>query len=147
MIMALREIITRDWLWKLLSLALAVAIWLMVNPLSQGPAKATVNSLTGAETGSFTNLPVSVLMSSATDVREVKVEPDTVTVTVNGPPEMISAMTGQEILVILNLTGIEAARGLRKRVEVTVPAGVAFMSVEPSQVNVTVQPKPDRNQP
>jgi YbbR domain-containing protein len=147
MIMALREIITRDWLWKLLSLALAVAIWLMVNPLSQGPAKATVNTLTGAETSSFTNLPVSVLMSSATDVREVKVEPDTVTVTVNGPPEMISAMTGQEILVILNLTGIEAARGLRKRVEVTVPAGVAFMSVEPSQVNVTVQPKPDRNQP
>jgi YbbR domain-containing protein len=147
MIMSLREIITRDWLWKVLSLALAVAIWLMVNPLSQGPAKATANPLTGTETGSFTNLPVSVLMSSAADVREVKVEPDTVTVTVSGRPEMISAMTGEQILVILNLTGIEAARGLRKRVEVTVPAGVAFISVEPSQVNVTVQPKRDDNNP
>lgn len=145
--MALREIITRDWLWKVLSLALAVAIWMMVKPLSEGPAKVTVNQLTGAETGSFTNLPVSVLMSSAADVREVKVEPDTVTVTVSGRPEMISAMTGQEILVILNLTGIEAARGLRKRVEVTVPAGVALRSVEPSQVNVTVQPKRDDNNP
>ena len=141
--MALREFITRDLGWKVLSLALAVAIWLMVNPLSQGSAKTTANPLTGAETGSFTNLPVRVMMSSTTNVREVKVEPDAVTVTVSGKPEMISAMTGQEIIVIVDLTGIEAARGLRKRVEVTVPAGVAFISVNPSQVNVTVQPKPD----
>ena len=142
MIMNLREFITRDLGWKLLSLALAIAIWLMVNPLSQS-TKVTVNPLTGTEKASFTNLPVRVMMSSTTQAREVKVEPAAVTVTVNGRQEMVSAMTGQEIIVIVDLTGIEAARGLRKRVEVTVPAGVAFLSVEPSQVNVTVQPKSD----
>jgi YbbR domain-containing protein len=141
--MALRELLTKDAGWKLLSLALAVAIWFTVNPLSQGPTKATVNPLPSAERGSFSNLPVRVIMSSAADVREVKVDPDAVTVTVSGRPEMISAMTGQEIIVIVDLTGIEAARGLRKRVDVTVPPGVAFISVEPSQVNVTVPPKRD----
>jgi len=142
MIMTLREIITRETGWKLLSLALAVAIWVTVNPLSQGPAKANVNPLPGVDTRTFTNLPVLV-MSGAADVREVKVAPDAVTVTVSGKPEMITAMTGQEILVIVNLTGIEAASGLRKRVEITVPPGVAFISAEPSQVNVTVPPKSD----
>jgi copper chaperone CopZ len=92
------------------------------------------------ETRAFTNLPVFVL-SGAVDVREVKVNPDAVTVTVSGRPDLISAMTGQEIRVIMDLTGIEAASGLRKRVEVTVPPGVAFINVEPPQVNVTVPPK------
>jgi YbbR domain-containing protein len=81
------------------------------------------------------------VVSGAADVREVKVDPEFVNVTVSGRPEMVSAMTGQEIRVIVDLTGIEAARGLRKRVEVSVPPGVAFIDVEPPQVNVTVPPK------
>ena len=40
MIMTLREFITRDLGWKLLSLALAIAIWLMVKPLSQSAKPA-----------------------------------------------------------------------------------------------------------
>ena len=141
--MALREIVIERVGLKLFSLALAVAIWYTVEPLSQDRTRRNVNPLPSAQTGSFTNLPVRVMMSSAADMREVKVVPDAVTVTVSGRPEMISAMTGQEIIVIVDLTGIEAARGLRKRVEVTVPPGVAFISVEPSQVNVTVPPKRD----
>jgi len=134
-----RAIITRDFGWKLFSLALAVAIWLMVNPLSQGPAKPA-NPLPSMGMRSFTNLPVLVV-SGAADVREVKVDPDTVNVTVSGRPEMLTAMTGQEIRVIVDLTGIEAARGLRKRVDVSVPPGVALISAEPSQINVTVPPR------
>ncbi len=140
--MALPETITRDYGWKLFSLALAVAIWVTVNPLSQGPAKPATSPLPGVAMRTFTNLPVLVV-SGAADVREVKVDPNAVTVTVSGRPEMISAMTGQEIRVIVDLTGIEAARGLRKRVDVSVPVGVAFISAEPSQVNVTVPAKSD----
>jgi YbbR domain-containing protein len=139
--MALRQIITRDFGWKLLSVAAAVAIWLTVNPLSQGPARPA-SPLPSMGMRTFTNLPI-LIVSGAADVREVKVDPNAVTVTVSGRPEMLSAMTGQEILVIVNLTGIEAARGLRKRVEVTLPPGVAFISAEPSQVNVTVPARSD----
>lgn len=137
--MPLREIVTRDFGWKLLSLVLAVAIWVTVRPLSHSPAKAT-NPLPSMGMRTFTNLPV-LLVSAATEVRTVNIEPDSVTVTVSGRPEMISAMTGQEIRVIVDLTGIESARGLRKRVDVSVPPGVALISAEPPQVNVTVVPK------
>jgi YbbR domain-containing protein len=139
--MALREIITKDFGWKLFSLALAIAIWVTVNPLSHSPARPA-NPLPGMGMRTFTNLPVLVV-SGAADVREVKIDPDAVTVTVSGRPEMITAMTGQEIRVIVDLTGIEAARGLRKRVDVSVPPGVAFINVEPPQVNVTVPSKRD----
>ncbi|MCL4786117.1 MAG: hypothetical protein KJ070_04890 [Verrucomicrobia bacterium] len=136
--MSLPDIITRDFGWKLLSLAVAIAIWVTINPMSERPARATVNPLPGTETRAFTNLPVLV-MSGAADVRQVRIAPEVVKVTVSGRPEMISAMTGQEIRVIVDLTGIEAApRGLLKRVEVSVPPGVAFLSVEPPQVNAIV---------
>jgi YbbR domain-containing protein len=137
--MALRDNITRDLGWKLVSLALAVAIWLTINRVSQGPAKpATPLPAMGMRT--FTNLPV-LLMAAATDGREVSIAPDTVTITLSGPPAKLSAMTGEEIRVIVDLMGIEAARGLRKRVDVSVPPGMAFLSAEPPQVNVTVVPK------
>ena len=137
--MALREIITKDFGWKLFSLALAVAIWVTVNPLSHSPAKPA-NPLPGVGMRTFANLPVLVV-SGAADVREVKIEPDVIAVTVSGRPEMLTAMTGQEIRVIVDLTGIEAARGLRKRVDVSLPPGVAFINAEPPQVNVTVPSK------
>lgn len=137
--MALREIVTRDLGWKLLSLALAVAIWVTVNPQSHSPARPA-NPLPSLGMRSFTNLPV-LLVSSATEGRVVSIDPETITVTVSGRPELISAMTGQEIRVIVDLTGVESARGLRKRVDVSVPAGVALISAEPPQVNATVIPK------
>lgn len=139
--MALRDIITTDFGWKILSLALAVAIWVTVRPLSEGPTNPA-NPLPTTETRPFTNLPVLVI-SGAADAREIKVDPEFVTVTVRGQPELISAMTGKEIRVMVDLTGIEAASGLLKRVEVSVPPGVAFMSVEPPQVYVIMPPKRD----
>ena len=138
----MRDLILKDLGWKLLSLALAVAIWLTVQPLTEAPSERR-SIWENWETQTFTNLPVLLVVSAAADVHEFKVNPDVVTVTVSGRPEMISAMTGQEIRVTVDLTGIEAARGLRKRVEVSVPPGVAFIRAEPPDVNVIVPPKRD----
>jgi YbbR domain-containing protein len=137
--MAVREIVIKDFGWKLLSLALAVAIWMMIDPLTGSPAKPA-SPLPSMGMRTFTNLPILVV-SGAADVREVRIDPDAVNVTVSGRPELLSAMTGQEMRVIVDLTGIEAARGLRKRVDVTMPPAVALISAEPPQVNVTVVPK------
>ena len=138
----MRELILRDLSWKLLSLALAVAIWLTVEPLTKESSERR-SIWENWETHTFTNLPVLLVVSAAADMQEFKVNPDVVTVTVSGRPEMISAMTGQEVRVTVDLTGIEAARGLRKRVEVSVPPGVAFIRAEPPDVNVVVPPKRD----
>lgn len=136
--MALRDVVTKDVGWKLFSLALAAVIWVTVRPGSKEPAKGG-NPLVAWDTRSFTNLPV-VVLSSAADVHEFRVKPHVVEVMVGGRPEIIAALMEKEIRVIVDLTEIESARALRKRIDVSTPPGVTFIRAWPAQVDVVVPP-------
>lgn len=134
----MRELITKDFGWKMFSVALAVAIWLTVYAISKdrGPGQ----TIGPWENLTYTNLPVLVV-SAAADVRECKVQPDAVEVTVRGRPEVISALAAKDIEVRVDLTDIESARNLRKRAIVSVPPGVILVRVFPSEVDVVIPAK------
>src|SRR5690349_2122276 len=133
--MALRDIVTKDVGWKLLSVVLAVVIWLTVHAISKerGPDQA----LGPWENHTFTNLPVLVV-SAAADVREFKVKPENIDVTVRGRPEVISALVAKEIEVRVDLTDVESARNLRKRAIISVPPGIILVRANPAEVDVVV---------
>ena len=137
--MELRDVITKDAGWKLFSLVLAVFIWVTIKTVSEEPSRGG-NPLTKSEY-TFKRLPVLVV-SAVADVREFKVNPAFVEVTVSGQPEVMGALTEKEIRVTVDLTDIEAARGLRKRVDVATPPGVTFVGASPAEVDVVVPPKP-----
>jgi hypothetical protein len=92
----MRELFTKDLGWKIYSLTLAAAIWMVARPTRHEPL-APVNPLAAWETRTFTNLPVSVTFSSAADVRECKVRPGVVQITVSGRPESLSAVAPGEL--------------------------------------------------
>ncbi len=139
--MALRDIVTKDFGWKLLSVLMAAGIWVTVKTISGGSlATPTVNPLAEWKMRTFTNLPV-IVMSAAADPREFKVKPEAVAVTVRGSPEIVEAVVAKEIHATVDLTDIESARDLSKRVEVSGPPGVMFTHVTPSNVVVIVPPK------
>jgi YbbR domain-containing protein len=135
----MRDLLTKDFAWKLLSLALAIAIWLVVRPI-QNEATTVANPLNFQPEQTFSNLPV-LIVSAAADVREFKVHPSAVAVTVSARPEILSELSDKELRVQVDLSGIEAARDLRKRVEVSTPPGVTFVRVSPADVDVVVPPK------
>ena len=137
--MALRNIVTKDWAWKLFSLGSAVAIWLTAQALRQ-ETLAPINPLGDWDTRTFTNQPVFVV-SSAADVREFKVSPNVVSVIVRARPEDMAELQAKEIHVTVDLTEIESARDLRKHVDVSAPPGVTVLRVAPSLVDVMVPPK------
>src|SRR5690349_9431836 len=139
--MAMRDWVIKDLGWKLFSLALAVVIWLVVQTIrSDSPVATAGNPLSAWTTRTFTNLPVLVV-SAAADVREFKVNPNTVDVTVSGQPGIIAVLSEKEIHVTVDLTDIEAARNLRKRIDVSTPTGVTFVRVTPADVDVVVPPR------
>ncbi len=135
----MRDLLTKDLGWKLLSLALAIAIWLIVRPV-QNEATTAANPLSIHPDHTFSNLPV-LIVSAAADVREFKVHPSAVAVTVRAPLEVLNELSDKEIRVLVDLSDIEAARDLRKRVEVSTPPGVTFVRVTPADVDVVVPPK------
>ncbi len=135
----------RDWFikdlgWKIFSVVLALAIWLTVHKIldESAPSPVVVPPLPpGPVTMTFSNLPV-LIVSAAADVREFHVTPKAVAVTVSGQPEIMAALQVDQIHALVDLTDIEAARDLRRRVDITTPAGVTLVNVDPAEVNVVI---------
>jgi YbbR domain-containing protein len=131
MIPFLRHLFLENFFLKLFSLSLAVVVWLIVAFASQKEIAVTPRV--------FTEVPIKVL-SSTEDVRSFKVSPDTAEVTVQASAATLQNLHSKDIQALVDLTGVATARGLRKRVEVTVPAGVALVRVVPEDVLVLFPP-------
>jgi hypothetical protein len=134
----MRNVLTKDLGWKLISLALAVVIWYTVRALSRDEIKPA-KPLESWATRTFSDLSV-VPLSATKDVRAFKVNPTAVQVTVSGRPEVVSAMDRNEVRVTVDLTGIEASGDLIKNVDVSVPLGVTVVHIMPTEVSVIVPP-------
>lgn len=134
MIAYLRTIVLRDFWLKLFSLGLAGLIWFTVNMMRGRNTPVPSLSLSPTERMTFSDLPVLV-MSSAEDVRNFRVHPKTIEVTVQGERNALQALKAKDIHAMVDLTGI-AAHDLRKRIEVSTPAGVTHVKVDPEEVQV-----------
>ena len=134
--MSLRDIVTKDAGWKVLSVILAVMIWLVVHKISVAASQG-VNPANGAMTKAFQSVPVLVV-SAAADVRDFKVRPAAVQITVSGTPEAVAALDPRQIHVLVDLTGIQAASDLKKRMDVSTPPGITLVGAVPPEVDVMV---------
>ena len=134
----MRDLFIKDWGWKLFSLILAVGIWLTVHNIIE-PKNAAVSS-TGS-TLTYGNLPI-LIVSTAADVRDFRVIPNTVSVTLSGSPDAIAVLQANQIRATVDLTDIESAKDLKRRVDVSVPSGITLVSVDPPKVGVITPPQP-----
>ena len=135
----MRDLFTKDWGWKLFSLFLAVAIWLTVHNIIEEPKKSAVSGVANPVT--YGNLPVFIV-ASASDVHLYRVAPDTISVTVSGAPDAIAVLQANQIRATVDLTDIESAGDLKRRVDISVPSGITLVSVEPPKVGVIIPPLP-----
>jgi len=137
----LRDLIFKDFWLKLFSLALAVLIRLTVSLAIEKEVTPIPNLAFQNARRTFFALPISVL-SSAQDVHNFKVDPSEVEVMVEGDAQRLERLQAKDIRVIVDLTGIESAADLRKRVDISAPVGVTPVRIAPEQVRVIVPPKP-----
>jgi hypothetical protein len=59
----------------------------------------------------------------------------------------MAILQADQILAVVDLTGIESSHDLRRPVEVSVPIGMTLVRVEPPEVGVIVPPPPSDNKP
>lgn len=128
----MRDLFLKNFGWKMLSVALAVAIWLTVKTMSVERGNQTDRA--------FINVPVQ-LVSGTTDVRAFKIEPEFVSVTVKGRPESLKILAEREIRVFADITSTDTAQNFRRNLDVALPNGIALANVQPSEVQVIVPPK------
>jgi YbbR domain-containing protein len=136
---AFREWLLDDFLWKFFSVILAVVIWLTVHRILVG-GQAAPTSIT-SQGVTYENLPV-LIMARAADVHNYHVQPETVSVTVNGTPEAVSVLQANSIRVSVDLSDIDSAKDLFKTVDVSMPPGITLVKVSPARVTVLAPPPP-----
>lgn len=128
----MRDFLTKDLPWKLASLALALGIWVMVRHETAAPAQRT-----------FASVPVVVLSAEA-DVREFRVNPDVVRVTVSGRPDALGALEPKDLHAVVDLSGGAGSMDTLRRVDISVPPGLTVVRLSPSVVSVVMPPKWER---
>ena len=135
----MRDLLIKDLGWKLFSLLMAVIIWLTVHGILVESGTPSGHSLGSQVT--YGDLPVFIV-SSAADVHFYRVAPAVVSVTVSGPPEVMAVLQANQIRAVVDLTDIESAKDLKRRVDVYVPPGISLVKVDPPKVGVIIPPKP-----
>ena len=134
----MRDLLVKDLPWKVFSLALALVLWLTVHRIYEEPQTPAVPL--AASTVTFDERPV-LIISSASDVHDFRVLPSTVSVTVSGPPDIMAGLSGNQVRPMVDMTEIGDIKDLKRRVDVSTPAGVTLISVTPPKVDVVLPPK------
>ena len=135
MIIFARNLVVKDFWLKLFSLALAILIWLTVRfSISGETTTSPWLALIGrAPDESVVIVPVHVPPGATQNFTAV---PEEVKVTLRGDANMLKNLQPQDIHAQVDMTGIEAASGLLRPVEIILPKGIFYTTIEPEQVEV-----------
>jgi YbbR domain-containing protein len=137
MIGLLRNIFVKDLWPKLVCLVLAILIWSLVSLAIK--KEVSPPSLPSGPTTrrTYPNIPVMIL-SSGTEPRSFIINPTRIEVAVRGEAKAMQSLQDKDIRAVVDVTDIADALDMRKRVEVTVPEGVAVVSISPEEVKLTI---------
>jgi YbbR domain-containing protein len=138
----MRDIFFKDIGWKLFSLLLAAAIWFTVHRILHEAVTALPDET--VRTVTYDNLPVTPVSMTA-DVHAYSVAPASVKIAVTGPDSAMNTLQANEIHATANITGASLTHGQLVPVEISLPAKVAVVSIEPDKVLVVVPPAPQKN--
>ncbi|HZR16355.1 MAG TPA: CdaR family protein [Verrucomicrobiae bacterium] len=137
MIAFLQNLILKDFWLKLFSFALATLVWIIVNiAIKKDISPGSTLSLTPTEQVVLRDLPILVV-SAAEDARAFTVTPRSAVVTLQGEPANLKNLRKQDVRVTVDLSDTGSIQDARKRVEVSTPAGVSRVKVDPEEVQVS----------
>jgi YbbR domain-containing protein len=137
MIPFLQDLVFKDFWLKLFSFALAALIWFTVNIAIKNDISPVASlSLAPTEQMTLRDLPIAVLLP-AQQARGLSINPKTADVIVQGDPTSLRNLHMQNVRVLVDLSDGGALQTSRRRVEVSTPAGITHVKVDPEEVRIT----------
>jgi YbbR domain-containing protein len=136
----LQNLILRDFWLKLFSFVLASLVWFIVNIAIKKDISPTNLSLVATDQVVLHDLPIIVL-STAQDVPSFTVTPQSAMVTLQGDTAALRNVHRQDIRLLVDLTDKGTIKETRRRIEVSTPAGIARVKVDPEEVQLVPIPK------
>lgn len=126
-----QHVLFRNFGWKLLSLILAVVIWLTI--------RAFRNEQDVTER-LFPNLSIKIVSGTA-DVRAFQADPPLGSVTLRGRSGLINRLDAREVHLLTDVSLVDTTQPSRHHLVVTVPNGVTVVRTEPLEVRIIPPPR------
>jgi YbbR domain-containing protein len=139
MIQFFKDLLFKDLPLKLVSLALAIALWATVATLIEKAKRE--KGVTMSSNKQFQSVPVTVVSSSG-DASGFKVNPALVTVFVQGTPDAITQLKAASVQAIVDLSYWDSREELPLPVRIITPPGTATVSISPAEVEVIPPEEP-----
>ena len=140
MIPFLQQLILKDFWLKLFSMGLAMLTWFTVNiAIKNDISPGATISLAPTDQVVLRDVPV-IILASAAQQRVFTVAPKTVEVTLQGDLTTIRNLRKQEVRVLVDLSDSGVVPNSIRRVEVSTPAGLSHVRVDPPEVQVVAEP-------
>ncbi|MCU0771151.1 MAG: CdaR family protein [Verrucomicrobia bacterium] len=143
MIRFAKNLLFQDLPLKLVSLALAIALWAVVAFLIEKGKRE--RGVTMDSNKQFQGVTVAVV-SPFGDATGYRVQPEVVTVFIQGTPEAIEKLQPASVQAQVDLSYWDSRQNLPLPVRVIVPAGTAAVRVSPDEVRV-IPPEPQASEP
>jgi hypothetical protein len=137
--MPMKDYILNNLTWKLLSLFLAVLIWSVIKnkmPRKEDGAAVRRTEVTTVSEFSYPALPVQVIVSPGTPPRQFELDPETVSVRLQGDDEVLRALLQEEVSVWVDVSEFEGEGPKRLPVRHVAPDTVTVIEVDPPDVRV-----------
>jgi YbbR domain-containing protein len=136
----LQNLVLRDFWLKLFSFVLASLVYFIVNIAIKKDISPANLSLVATDQVVLHDLPIIVL-STAQDVPSFTVTPQSAMVTLQGDTAALRNVHRQDIRLLVDLTDKGTIKETRRRIEVSTPAGIARVKVDPEEVQLVPIPK------
>lgn len=121
------KLLENDTVLKILSLLVAVAVWVQVNA---GQPQTAVRSVT--------NVPVVSTVAPHSNLTVLSIKPSAVSIQLKGPVNLLGTSANSNVTAVINLTKVTHPGTFALTVAASVPTGTSLVSITPKQVVVTV---------
>ena len=133
--MTLRDLILNNFVWKLISLLLAVLVWWRVHAIHTTEKEQALTSVVSPEETATFSIPVRVLGPARTP-RGFAVVPGEVNVTLRGGSDALQRISTTNVLVYVDAIFGPDVKSAKRTVVVRPPAGVKVHEIRPREVHV-----------
>jgi YbbR domain-containing protein len=134
-IMALREYISNNVWWKVLSLLLAALTYLTIQMLLLRDQTLREAPVEGSYTRSFPAIPVT-LLTSTSNLNRFQVDPRSVMVRVSGAREALARLNERQVHAFVDVSDAGDEKQFRRPVQAQVPDEMQVDGLSPSNAIV-----------
>lgn len=133
--MALREYISHNLWWKVLSLLLASFTYLTIETAFQKDKNLRETPVEGSFTRSFPTVPVTLLTSAANSAQFL-VDPPTITMKLSGSRDALAKLSERQVHAFVDVSGARDEKQFRRPIQAQVPDDLQVESLSPSNAIV-----------